>query len=124
LPLYTFHNKITGETKDIVMSMNDEHRYIDDSGYEWERVWYSPAANTDTVVDPNSANSFKDVTKKKKGNLGNLFDYSRELSEKRAKIYDGVDPLRTKAISEHKKLRKGRLLGEEVRTNREKTFEF
>jgi hypothetical protein len=42
-----------------------------------------------------------------KGTLGEIWDYSQELSEKRAAKHDGVDPLRRKAEEKYSKKRRG-----------------
>lgn len=109
MPIYSFLNKKTGEVIDVFQSMNDIHEYKGKSGKEnfWERIFYSPNASIDTKQDPFSSNQYLDRTKSKKGTYGNMLDYSKELSEKRAHVNGGVDPVKEKYYTEYSKQRKG-----------------
>ena len=42
-----------------------------------------------------------------KGTMGDMWDYSKELSDKRKEVMGGTDPLRKKAEKEYSKKRKG-----------------
>ena len=42
-----------------------------------------------------------------KGSMGDMWDYSKELSEKRKEITGTVDPIRKKAEKNYSKKRKG-----------------
>ncbi len=109
MPIYSFLNKKTGEVIDVFQSMNDIHEYKGKSGKEnfWERIFYSPNASIDTKQDPFSSNQYLDRTKSKKGTYGNMLDYSKELSEKRASINGGIDPVKEKYYNNYSKERKG-----------------
>ena len=61
----------------------------------------------DTKQDPFSTNDFLDRTKSKKGTYGNMMDYSKELSEKRASVMGGVDPVKQNYYKEYSKNRRG-----------------
>ena len=74
MPLYTYENPDTGETIDVLQSMNEEHSYIDKSGLKWKRVYQIPNASIDSQIDPNSSTAFIDATKNKKGTYGDLID--------------------------------------------------
>lgn len=109
MPIYSFLNKKTGEVIDVFQSMNDVHEYKGQSGKEnfWERIFHSPNASIDTKQDPFSSNQYLDRTKAKKGTYGNMLDYSKELSEKRASLNGGVDPVKEKYYNNYSKERKG-----------------
>lgn len=90
--------------------MNDVHEYFGDGESPengWERVYTVPTASIDTNQDPFSVNQFLDVTKNKKGTYGNMLDYSKELSEKRASIIGGQDPVKEKYYEQYSKDRRG-----------------
>ena len=95
MPLYVFKNPNTSEVIEVVQSMKEEHVYIDAEGLEWERVWVNPNMAIDTDIDPFSEKDFAEKTKNQKNStVGELWDQSRELSEKRAKVTGGEDPVR------------------------------
>jgi predicted nucleic acid-binding Zn ribbon protein len=83
MPLYSFKNPETGEVIDILQKMNDPHVYIDKTGVKYERVYISPNMSIDSNINAFSSKDFVEKTKNKKGTIGDLFDKSRELSEKR-----------------------------------------
>ena len=72
--------------------MKDEHVYVDEHGVEWERVWISPNANVDGNINPYSATEFLEKTRNMSGTLGDVWDLSKEMSEKR-KQKDGRDSI-------------------------------
>lgn len=123
MPQYTFYNEKTKEYKDIIMSMKEEHRYIDETGYEWMRVFYSPQAAIDTKIDPMSSKDWVNKTGAKRGSVGDLWNSSAEMSEKREKIM-GKDTVKEKWYNKEKKKRKGKLLPSELVANQNKTFEI
>jgi hypothetical protein len=82
MPLYTFQHPKTQEFRDVFFHMTDEKKYIDENGVKWDRVFYPPTFAFDTRLDPHDPNSFKKKTERG-GTIGELFDLSKELSEKR-----------------------------------------
>jgi len=84
MPIYIFKNPKTEEYKEIVQTMNEEHIYIDEFGLEWNRVFTIPHASIDTKEDAWNHNQFVEKTGKMKGTVGDVLDYSAELSSKRA----------------------------------------
>lgn len=84
----------------------EEISYTDDKGVKWERVFYAPQASIDANINPNDSKKFAEKTGGK-GTMGDLWDRSRELSEKREKIY-GKDPVQEKYLREYSKKRKGK----------------
>ena len=111
MPFYIYQNEITKEVKEVFQSMNDIHEYFGENGNEknWKRIFTIPQASIDTKQDPFSANHFLDRTKSKKGNYGNMLDYSKELSQKREAITGGKDPIKENYYKEYSKNRRGAL---------------
>ena len=101
MPIYAFKHPQTGEEVEVIQKMQECHVYIDDDGTEWQRVWDTPNASIDSGLD-GSKESFMRYTENKKGNLGDLWDASRESSEKRAKRY-GQDNVKKKHFKKFKK---------------------
>jgi hypothetical protein len=105
MPVYLFQNPDTGEVVHVVQSMNDNHEYSE-NGVKFERVFTIPNATVDDNIDPNSSQAFIEKTGKMKGTLGEIWDYSQELSNKRKKMY-GEDPVRSKAEAKYSSKRRG-----------------
>ena len=109
MPLYTYINPKTKKIIEVVQSVHDEHIYVDKGGVEWQRVFTVPEVNTQGTLKANcSDKEFSEFTKNKKGTLGDMFDRSAELSEKRKKIY-GKDPVKEKYFKDWSKKRKGKI---------------
>lgn len=106
MPLYLFKNPKTGIVVQVFQLMNEEHKYSE-NGIQYERVFTVPNAQIDTEFDVDSSSKFVEKTGKMKGTLGEIWDYSEELSKKRASKYDGIDPLRQKAEEKYSKKRRG-----------------
>ena len=109
MPLYTYIHPETEETIDVVQSVHDEHVYIDKNGVTWQRVFTAPEVNTQGNLKADcTPKEFSEFTKNKKGTLGDMFDRSAELSEKRRKMY-GKDPVKEKYYKDWSKKRKGKV---------------
>jgi len=110
--VYQFRNQKTGKIVDIVMSMIDYKPYRGENNNEdfWERVYNVPQVNIGnaSVVDPFDNKSFVNKTGNMKGKYGDLLDYSSELSERRAALAGGEDPLKRKYFDEYKKKTNGK----------------
>ena len=108
MPVYIYQNPKTKKIKEIVQSINDKHEYIDNRNVKWERIFTTPQLNTEGTLDVNcNDKKFAEFTKNKKGTIGDLWDRSTELSEKRKKIY-GEDPIKNKYYENWSKKRKNR----------------
>jgi hypothetical protein len=107
MPAYLYQHPETEEVKEIIQGMNEDHEFIDEDGIKWNRLWSSPQLNTEAGIDPWSKNDFLDKTKDTKGNMGDLWDRSKEMSESRAKENDGVDPVKEKYFKKYSKERMG-----------------
>jgi hypothetical protein len=110
--VYQFRNKKTGKIIDVVMSMKDYKPYRGENGNEdfWERVYDVPQVNIGnaTVVDPFDNKAYVNKTEHMRGRYGDLLDYSAELSERRAAIAGGEDPIKRKYFDEYKKKTNGK----------------
>src|SRR5579859_7070643 len=105
MPLYQFINEKTGQIIDKVMSMNEDHKYIDETGYEWTRIWTIPQSSIDTVWNPDNPNDFIEKSGKKVGTLGDIMDKSAELSEARKQQHGNEDPIKRKHWDDYRALR-------------------
>ena len=103
MSIYIFKHPETEEHKEVIQGMNEEHIHIDESGLEWKRVFIAPHASIDTKDDAWDHNGFVEKTGKMKGTIGDVLDYSSELSEKRAGANGGEDPVKRKAFNDYEK---------------------
>jgi predicted nucleic acid-binding Zn ribbon protein len=109
MPIYLYQNPKTQETIEVIQSVNDTHEYIDNSNLKWDRIFTVPEVNSQGSLDVNcDAKKFSEFTANKKGTVGDIWDRSAELSEKRKKIY-GEDPVKKKYYSDWSKKRKGKV---------------
>tara|TARA_R100000008_G_scaffold86896_1_gene82579 strand:+ start:6701 stop:7075 length:375 start_codon:yes stop_codon:yes gene_type:complete len=105
MPIYVYEHPETQESIEIIQGMNDAHEYIDDEGVEWRRVFHVPQMSMDTQVDPYSESDYLKATANKGGTIGDMMDYSKELSQKRAEK-DGTDPIQEKHFKDYEKKNK------------------
>tara|TARA_Y100000310_G_scaffold510_1_gene760 strand:- start:1816 stop:2175 length:360 start_codon:yes stop_codon:yes gene_type:complete len=105
MPEYLYKDPETGEEVSIYQGINEKHKYSAD-GKEFERVFTVPNASIDTNIDPMSEKDFVEKTRNKKGTLGEMWDASKEASEKRDKI-TGKDPTKEEYFKNYSKKRKG-----------------
>ena len=107
MPEYLFENPETGEIISVIQGINEKHTYSEE-GKKFARVFTIPTASIDSSIDPFSSQHFSEKTKNMKGSMGDVWDYSKELSEKRKEIIAGEgDPIRKKAEEKYSKKRKG-----------------
>jgi len=107
MPVYIYQNPKNKKTIEIIQSINDKHEYIDQNGLKWNRIFTVPQVQTDQLQPSASEREFVEYTKNKKGTVGDLWDKSRELSEKRQKIY-GKDPVKETYIKSWSKKRRNK----------------
>src|SRR3990167_3839420 len=107
MPYYEFEDKI-GRTISVFQHMNDNHDFwVDDDGNKWKRVFNeAPHAVIDSVfnIDPNNRQEFVKRKGQKRGKMGDIYQLSAELSEKR-KDRDGVDFVKEKNMDDYEKSR-------------------
>lgn len=123
MPQYLFENSETGEVREIVLGMNDPKVYNGDSDAEkgiWKRIFTIPQATIGSNLDPFDKNAFANS---KYTTLGDMFDKSAELSERRAAIMDGVDPVKQKALDNYAAKRHGKRHPEELKIATKKATE-
>lgn len=106
MPIYLFKNPKTGKVVSVFQQMNEDHTYSQD-GIKYERVFTVPNAQIDADIDLDSSEKFVEKTGRMKGTLGEIWDYSQELSNKRAEKNGGIDPVRQKAEEKYSKKRRG-----------------
>ena len=107
MPIYIYKHPEKEEYKEIIQTMNEEHIYIDEDGAKWKREWTNPQLNCESNIDPFSNSDFINKTGNMKGSLGDMQNYSKELSEKRASMNGGVDPVQKKYYDNYAKERRG-----------------
>ena len=88
--------------------MDEDHVYIDENGVTWSRKWTLPNAQIDADIDPFDKTAFLQKTSSEKGTLGDLWDRSREMSERRKQKNGGKDPVKEAYKKQWSKERKGR----------------
>jgi len=106
MPEYLFEYPETGEIISVIQGIDEEHTYSK-KGKLFGRVFTVPNASVDSDIDPFSAQRFTEKTKNMKGNMGDIWDYSKELGKKRKEITGKDDPVRKKAEENYSKKRKG-----------------
>jgi len=108
MPEYLYKHPKTGKVISLIQSIHDKHEYIDEKGVKWDRVFTAPELNTEGSLKTDcTAQQFSEYVGKRKGTIGDLFDRSKELSEKRQKVL-GKDPLKEKYYKNWSKKRKGK----------------
>lgn len=108
MPEYLYEHPKSKEVISIIQSVHDDHEFFDKKGVKWNRVFTAPELNTEGTLKADcTAKQFSDFTGKKRGNVGDLWDRSAELSAKREKVL-GKDPLKQKYFDNWSKKRKGK----------------
>jgi hypothetical protein len=108
MPLYVFECE-DGRVEDIFYTMSEVPRVGDEivvEGLKWKRVFTRPNAAIATQSDPYSTKDFNKILDGKKVTIGDMWDASKEASEKRA-AKEGVDPIKTKYYDQYAKDHKG-----------------
>ncbi len=126
MPIYIYHNEEKDEYREIYQSMTEEHVYRGENGDEdgWKRVFTVPNASIDAQVDPFSSKEFVQKTGNKKGTYGDLIDRSKEMSEKRAQLNGGVDPVKQKYFEQYSKERRGAKHPEQLKSYESKNVKI
>ena len=114
MPIYSYIDDDTGEVHDVVQGMNDVHEYYH-NGKKLRRIFHVPNASIDTQIS--SENAFIEKTGKMRGTIGDIQDYSKELSDKRGGFND---PIRQQYYKDYSKKRKGAKHPDIIKQNREK----
>jgi hypothetical protein len=107
VPIYTYKHPEQEEYREEVQGMNDKHVYFDSDGLEWKRVFTVPNASIDSKIDPHSSKEFINKTANKKGSMGDIMDYSKDLSLQRAETNGGIDPIKENYYKKYSSKRNG-----------------
>ncbi len=120
MALYLYQHPETQEVIEVIQKMTDEHIYISADGVKYDRLWTKPGANFDTIVNPlNSKDFLKRTANRKGGTMGEIWDESRELSERREHIV-GKDFIKEKYQKDWSSKRHGKIYP----SSSDKTFEI
>jgi len=93
MPIYRYKHPKSGKVVEIIQKMTDRHEYCDENGTQYERVFENPNLSKDTIINPFSKNDFINKAHDKKMNVGEMWDLSKDLSNKRKQI-DGKDKIK------------------------------
>ena len=107
MPIYLFQHPKTKEVVEIVQRISEPHVHKDASGVIWERVFTIPQAAFNTQINPNNRQEFINKTRGKNYSVGQMWDMSAELSEKRAGS-SGQDEVKIKAEKAYESKTKGK----------------
>ena len=103
MPEYLYQHPETKEVISIMQGMSDTHEFIDEEGEQGKRLLTTQNLSMDSAaVDPFSAGQFLEKTANMKGTYGDMVDYSKELSQQRAELRGGEDPIKRKMLNEYK----------------------
>lgn len=97
MPLYSYRNPKTGAIIEELQPMDAPHEYTDEKGIEYERVFSLPNLSKDNDLDAFNEKDFARKTRDKNYNLGEMWDLSKKLSEKR-KSKAGKDEVKEKNL--------------------------
>jgi len=108
MPEYLYQHPTDGKIIFLIQKINDKHEYTDTNGTKWNRIFTAPQINAQEKLSVNSTEKdFARVTSSQRGNVGDLFDRSQELSDKRKKVY-GKDPIKNEYFKNWSKKRGGK----------------
>jgi len=112
MPLFLFKNSDTNEVREIFFKMNDDKVYNGEDGTEigkWSRRWTKPNASVNSLSNTNPFDTRAHVEKtgQMKGSLGDLFNISKEMSERRQDKIGGEDPVKRKFFEDYKQKNNG-----------------
>jgi hypothetical protein len=108
MPLYSFTNQ-DGEFEDFFFTMKEVPKLgdvVELDGKKWTRVFTKPNAAIAITSDPYSAKDFNKRLDGKNITIGDMWDASKEASEKRA-AKEGVDPIKKEYYDSYAKKRHG-----------------
>lgn len=106
---YLYQHPVTKKVVEITQSTKDKHEYTDSEGVKYDRVWTIPQTSFNQQLDPFSSKSFVDKTRGKKLSVGDLWDMSAEMSDKRAGN-SGKDEVKMSYEKKETEKRKGKKL--------------
>jgi hypothetical protein len=107
MPIYIYKHPEQEEYTEVFQTMMEDHVYFDSEGLEWKRVFTTPNMSIDSQIDPYSSKEFVEKTGGKKGTMGDMMDYSKEMSHIRAEKNGGIDPVKEKYYKDYSAKRNG-----------------
>jgi hypothetical protein len=110
MPIYLFQNPETNEVIEVQQRISDAHEHVDDNGLKWLRIFTVPNTSIPSMtrIDAGSHEDFMRKTQNTGGTYGDLFDLSKELSDKRkSQSANGSDPVEKKFFKDYSKERNG-----------------
>jgi hypothetical protein len=108
MPTYIYKHPNKDEYVEVIQRMNDKHEYFDEEGLEWKRVLTAPQVSAERIgtINPFDLNKATEITGRRKGTVGDLWDASKELSEKRKDKLGHEDPVKRKYFDDYQKKNK------------------
>lgn len=109
MPQYIYIDDETGERFEVIQTMNEKHCFYNpQNGNECRRIWTVPNASIDSLsnTDPFNINSHIEKTGKMKGTVGDLWDASKEMSQRREEKLGKEDPIKRKFFDNYEKKNK------------------
>lgn len=105
MPAYIYKHPDLDEYVEVIQRMNDEHVYFDEDGVQWKRVLTPPQVNAERIatINPFDTQKAAEITGRRKGTIGDLWDTSRELSQRREEKIGAEDPIKRKYFDKYKK---------------------
>lgn len=116
MPIYIYKHPEQEKYTEVFQTMMEDHVYFDSEGLEWKRVFTTPNMSIDSQIDPHSSKEFIEKTAGKRGTMGDMMDYSKELSHVRAEKNGGVDPVKEKYFKDYADKRNGAKHFDQVRS--------
>ena len=110
MPTYIYQHPQSKEIIEVSQKISDTHEYTDEKGVKWNRVFTVPNASIPnlTRIDAGSEEDFMKKTQGSGGTVGDLFDMSAELSQKRQQDQGtGTDPVKQKFFKDYSSKRNG-----------------
>lgn len=104
MPIYLYENPKTGEIKEVIQRMTENHIYSE-NGIDWRRVFSVPQAAQVSIgnLDPFDKRAFIERTGQMRNiTQGDLWDLSGELSRKREKKR-GKDPVKEQTVKAYER---------------------
>lgn len=108
MPAYIYKHPDLDEYVEVIQRMNDEHVYFDEEGVQWKRVLTPPQVNAERIgtINPFDTQKAAEITGRRKGTIGDLWDSSRELSQRREDKLGHEDPIKRNYFKQYEKQNK------------------
>jgi hypothetical protein len=109
MPEYVFQST-SGKTQDLYYKISEAPKVgetIMIEGKPWTRIFTVPQARIAVTIDPFSKADFVKKIDGKNDTLGDTWDRSEEMSQKR-RDKEGIDPVREKHFDDFAKQRRGK----------------